>query len=358
MALDFLQMLQMIPQILGMLQIVVYIFLAWFLGSLAMKGMKKRFGLAVRILLSFGLGFLCLIGGTVIPSFFGLFQDGFMRMLQIDLFVGGIIMSVVFGVSLYMITRKSGKGSLKKINEKLRERIKILEGSLFKSKVKPIQKSVAMEKAEEENEGYKAKKAMLEKTDWVVYLESGKKQAITTIGGYDGEVRDTRYRMPLLNHLISEPVRLAGIIIIIAFVVFSVANFRGFPSMSEGFGEMISSATGLPEDQIDMLMGGGSSGGDVPEGCVSASAMFTRYGMNIANLPAYSNEQVRSMLEEETGQDVLMMYRADYEGSEYILGVTVPPDMDLTQVTQEEIISRANFCVATETRVCDCMKGE
>ncbi len=354
MAMDFLSILGMLPQILGFMQIIVYVFLAWFFGSLAIKGMKKHFGFAVKVAIAFGIGFICLLGGTVLPRFFGLFQDGFFRMIQLDIMVGGIIMSFVFAIALYLMTRKSSGLNPIKENRKLKERVEILEGMLFKNRVRPIEESVAMDKAEKELRGFKAKKAIMEGNDWMVYLEHGNKQAIATIGGYHGELKETHYNMPLVDHLISEPERMAGIAIIIFFVVFSLLNFQGFPTMADSFTEMVSSMTGLPPEQLDMFMGGGSK--NLPEGCVSAGTIFTRYGMNMGNLPVVDNDNVREMIEQETGQMVLMMYEAEYEGTDYIVGITLPEDTDILSVTQEDIVANANFCVATETNVCDCLK--
>ncbi|MBN2042271.1 MAG: hypothetical protein JW754_00530 [Candidatus Aenigmarchaeota archaeon] len=353
MAMDFLSILGMLPQILAIMQIIVYVFLAWFFGSLAIKGMKKHFGFAIKVVLAFGIGFLCLLGGTVLPRLFGLFQDGFFRMIQLDILVGGIIMSVVFAIALYLMTRKSKGLNPVAENKKLKERVEILEGMLFKHRVRPIERSLAMGNAEKELKGYKAKKAIMEKTDWMVYLENGNRQAIATIGGYHGELKETHYNMSVIDHLISEPERIIGIAIIVAFVVFSLLNFQGLPTMADSFTDLVSSITGLPADQLDMFMGGSRS---ISGDCISASMIFTRYGMNIGNLPAYENDNVQSMLEQETGDMVLMMYQAEYEGRDYIVGITLPEDTDLLSVTQEDIIANANFCVATETKICDCLK--
>jgi len=128
--LSFLSILGMLPQLLFMTQIIMYLILAWFFGSLAFRGMHKQIPLAIKLVTTIGTGFLCLVAGAVLASYMFFFQGTIFKTFQIDLFLGGLIGSIIIAVAFYMITRKDKGVGKDKMIKKLQERVKLLGGNL------------------------------------------------------------------------------------------------------------------------------------------------------------------------------------------------------------------------------------
>lgn len=348
MALDFLQIFEMLPVILNAAQILIYVFMAWFFGSVSMKGMKMKLGFPIRIALSFGLGFGCVLIGSVLFPSLNMLQDSFSKGIQIDFLAGGLASSVIFVVCLYLASRESGREGPEAIIKKLRKRIGMLEEKLMKSRASPIPEKDAYKIASEELGGYQPKEARLNKGEWYVLLEKGEKKAGVVMGAYDGFIKKIEHEMSLKDRIISNPLRIAGIAVILILVVFAFLSFRGLPTIMDS----VESLTGFDLGGMGLFPGGDP---DLPEGCVSASNILMASGANILNLPTYTDDAVSDMFEEETGQKVVMMFETDYGSRDFIIGITIPADIEITGMNQEDLLTQASFCSATQTQFCDCV---
>jgi len=334
MAIDpsILSLFELLPQILSIVQVIIYIILAWVFGSIALKGLKKHLIFPVRMVLRFCVGFLCIVCGIVISGYIPFIQDPLLKLFQIDLTIGSLISSLLFALSFYLITRKFERTDPKTLIKKLRRRIGLLEGVLVAHKVPPIKEGEAREIAEKAIPGYAFRDAKLSKTDWEVVLQKGEGRATVVMGAYDGKVKTVDYDMPKIEYLISHPFRILGIGIMILILGFSFMNFRGFPSMTEG----ISSVFGLSPDSLLGIVGGDE--GEIPEGCVSAGRLALKYS---PKLPVLEDQSIETMIENEAGIDIQWMYRIDHEGTDYILAIDY---------------SFEKICSATFEKLCHCME--
>jgi hypothetical protein len=50
------------------------------------------------------------------------------------------------------------------------------------------------------------------------------------------------------------------------------------------------------------------------------------------------------------------MYKTAYEGKEYVVSITLPRDMDTSNVSNEQIMENAEICTSTSETFCDCVK--
>ncbi len=292
-------LIQNLPEIMFWAQILVYIVLIFFFGSIAVRGYRGYLRGIFHFLLRAGSGFACLVAGIGISPYIPFVGDNMLlKIAQTDLITGGIISSMVLLVSFYIMTfRFSRILVLKKRAEAIRW--------------------------------------MFEKT---------------------------RDRAP--SKMRVDPLAIAGIIIIMAFLSASLVNFRGFPDMAGG---LLSQLCLTPEDlgRIGDLLSGGAGGdsgggleGLLPEGVVieggkplaeqsqaCISAMFSLAGMKsqlqdpgFLMSRTYSNRATQDMIERESGKRVSQMFRVTEGGNEIIIAVT------------EDLFS----CTATPSEFCLC----
>jgi hypothetical protein len=124
-----------LPLILQVTQILIYIFLILFLGSIAIIGCRLFLPFWKKILLRIALGFLCLISGISLAGFMPIFNEGIFILLQTSMIVAGILSSVVFAVSLYLISLRIPR------SEMIKAEMERLEKKLNKArKKKPIKR--------------------------------------------------------------------------------------------------------------------------------------------------------------------------------------------------------------------------
>ncbi len=326
------RLFELLPQLLTFAQAIIYVIFIWFFGAIAMKGLKKHLSFPFRTILTFCVGFLCLVSGVALSGYIVFLQDKILELFQVGVTVGGLISSIIFAIAFYLISRKVERTDPKTLIEKLKRRVGLLEGLLVEHKVPPLKEEEVKKKAKKLLRGYEIKEAKLKKTDWEITMVRGKKKARIVMGAYDGEVKFMEHEVPKLYHLISDPLRVAGIGMIIFILGFSILNFRGFPTMAEGISSLFASSS----YGLGGILGVGEE--NLPEGCISAGKLALRYN---PRLPLFENETIERMIERGIGRDVQWMYKIEYEGTEYILAI----DSDFE-----------NVCSAREDRVCHCIK--
>ncbi|MBL7206380.1 MAG: hypothetical protein ISS36_02145 [Candidatus Aenigmarchaeota archaeon] len=119
-----MEIINQLPQILFFSQIIFYVFFILFFGSLATRFYRAYIHPILKFLLGIGIGFLCLISAVPLSGFFQSFSTGILKLMQIDLFIGGLVSSIVFGIGLFFVTyRREDIERLKGVIKKLENRI-------------------------------------------------------------------------------------------------------------------------------------------------------------------------------------------------------------------------------------------
>jgi hypothetical protein len=269
------------PAIMGVMQWISYIFLALFFGSIAIKGYRGYMNTWVRLGVRFGIGFFCLVMGFTIASFIPVeTTNAFLLMIQRDLIntlVGGLISSFTVMGTIFLATH-----------------------NIF-----DIQGMTAHVKRMEEK---------LRKAEQISREESKKD----------------------IQQKIMDPYRFAGIVVFIILLIFTIAAFPGFPDA----GENLLSTLGLEQEDLDTLLQ--QIGGDqaLPQGCESLLAILQANGDDLINnrLPTSNDQTARSLATAE-GHTPVAMYRANYNGDEYILVVS----------------SDSYMCHVKDSQLCGCL---
>ncbi len=341
MAFSLAGIIDVLPQLLGAVQIILYVALSWTFGSVAFFGMKKRIPFAVRMVAKLGTGFLCILAGLALGKYLPLPRDGLFQMLQLDLLMAGLAASALAGTALFLMTAGNAENEGKSV-KRLEERVRLLEGALLNNRVPTIPENDAMKSAETALPGFQAKRASLKAADWEVMLEKDSRTAVVTLGAHTGEVKGIERAGRL-----RDPRVVAGAAIMIGIVAFSVLSFRGFPSMTEGIASMM----GMSDEQFNSLVGGS----ELPEGCVATVRILMSQGVSvISNDKLYSDDSAKALFETATGRQVMLMYKTSYEGSERIVSITLPKDMDASN--SGNVMENAEICSSTAGEFCDCVK--
>ncbi|MCK5022611.1 MAG: hypothetical protein KAS04_00415, partial [Candidatus Aenigmarchaeota archaeon] len=338
--------IEMLPQILSVVQLSMYIVLAWVFGSLAVKGLKKDIPFAIKMAVMMGAGFLCVMSGVALRGFLFFMKGTIFETLQMDSFIMGLLASIILALSFLMITREDEKTNNKGTIKTLRERIGLLEGILIKTNAPMLKETEVKKTAETLLRGYDAKEAKLNKNNWEILLVKDEKRAIVVMGAFTGEIKSVEKQG---SHLLKDPIKIVGVAAIIILAIVVLLNFRGFPSMLDSIASMI----GMDPQELGALFGDSSN---LPEGCVPTVRILMQQGVNVmGGEGTYSNENVRQMIESQTGRQVFMMYEAEYANTNYILSITLPSDMTLSGFTNEELMENMQICSSTEETFCECI---
>ena len=274
---DFSNMLAFAPEIIRSMplifqtvQIVAYLFFVLFFGSIIIRGFRGYLPWHMKLLGRLGFGFIALVCAVAFAPLIPLESTGIYRiiftLMQLNLWIAGIISSVVLTLSLFLISNK-------------------------------IYNVRGMEKAMDKL------KARLEKAKHVMKDMSGKS---------------------IIQNLL-HPVRLAGIIVFAGFIAFALINFRGFPNPTEN----VLSAIGLNQSDIDNLAGyinavSPNQTAPMPEGCVSPLVLAQNFQEAILqnSLPVYADSGIKTLIESNSKESVELMYRIEYNQRVYALAIT------------------------------------
>lgn len=115
----------LLPQVFQYIQVIGYIVMAMFFGSIAMRGWKGYLPWYMNLAARFGVGFICLFVGISIGPLITALRTGMLSIFQLDLITVGVISSIMISVALYLISSKSRAAvvSLRKHLEKTQEKI-------------------------------------------------------------------------------------------------------------------------------------------------------------------------------------------------------------------------------------------
>ena len=99
---DITGLLANASQILGIVQIVAYVFLSLFFGAIVMMGYRGYVPWWASYPLRLGLGFVCLVCGIGVSAFIPVPSP--LDMFQLDVMIGGIISSIVLLVAINVLS--------------------------------------------------------------------------------------------------------------------------------------------------------------------------------------------------------------------------------------------------------------
>lgn len=274
---DFSNMLAFAPELLrGMplifqtIQAVAYVFFILFFGSIIIRGFRGYLPWYMKLIGRVGFGFIALVCAVAFAPLVPIDSTGIYKiiftLMQLNLWIAGIISAMVLTLSLFLISNK-------------------------------IYNIRGMEKAMERL------KVRLERAKDIAKEMSGK---------------------TLIQNLM-QPVRIIGIVVFAGFLVFALINFRGFPNPSEN----VLSAIGLNQSDIDKLSGyieavSPNQTAPMPEGCVSPLELAQNFQEAILqnSLPAYADSGIRTLIESNSKESVELMYRIEYKQKVYALAIT------------------------------------
>lgn len=341
---SLIEIIDILPQALMFLQVAGYIVLAWVFGSLALRGFHKEVSFPLRAGGMMGTGFLALIGGVSLRDKIFFFDVPMLEVIQMDVFISGLVCSVILMAALHMITRKEGRAT--DTVEGMKRRISLLRDRLDSGEKGRIPESEARKIAEGAVPGYEAASAKMKGADWEVGMEKGDKTASVTLYAYSGATKGIRESG---DSMIADPLKIAGVAIIVLLVVFSATNFRGFPSIFES----LSSLIGMDPENLMSLAGAGEN---LPEGCAPVMKILMKEGISIVGGEnIYSNHSVEEIIESETGRQVMLMYESEYRGMEQIISITLPPEIETDGLSNEELMNNAEICSAANGVFCECV---
>jgi len=136
-----------------------------------------------------------------------------------------------------------------------------------------------------------------------------------------------------------DPLKIAGVLVVAGFLVFSLINFSGFPRISDSFLSFV----GLSQEDLTelskQLEGFGGLEGEVPEGCESIVSILTAAGPDITKLPVSTDETIKSIIEKGSGSEALVVWVAEIGGKDYFIAQT----------------GDSKICSATKTKFCSCL---
>lgn len=159
-----------------------------------------------------------------------------------------------------------------------------------------------------------------------------------------------------------DPLIIVGIAVIAVFLVFSLLNFRGFPSMSDDLFSQLGITSEEFSQMGDLLGGAGGEGGLeglLPEGvvieggnpltqqsvaCMSGMLSLNKVQSQLQDIEflmshSYSDDAVKGMIESGSGKNVMQMFLITEGGSDIIIAMT----------------DDSFACVATPFELCTCV---
>jgi uncharacterized membrane protein len=264
------ELLKGLPMIFQTIQIVAYLFFVLFFGSIIVRGFRGYLPWHMKLFLRLGLGFVALVCAISLAPMIPTESTGIYRiiftLMQLNLWIAGIISSIILTVSVLLISNM-------------------------------MYNIRGMEKA------FERLKARLEKAKSVEKAMAGKK----------------------LSFKILQPARVIGIAVFVLFLVFCLLSFRGFPNPTDN----VLSAIGLNQSDIDKLSGyieavSPNQTEPMPEGCVSPLELAQNFQQAILkdSLPAYTDPAMRTLIESGSGESAELIYRVEYKQRVYALAIT------------------------------------
>jgi len=122
------EIIQQLPQLLFISDVVFYVFGVLFFGSLAIRGFRGYLNLPVMLGLRVLMGVISLVGGVALQGYFSFLNQGFYRLFRLDILAGSLVSSIVLAVGIYLLSfRFENLDGLRHKIERLKERLENAE---------------------------------------------------------------------------------------------------------------------------------------------------------------------------------------------------------------------------------------
>jgi hypothetical protein len=325
-------LLRVMPVVLQLFEIAVLIIAVFFFGGIAVRGFARK-PWWLRLPMVAASGIVCLLAAPVVGVLIAV-DFGPLEMFQPGLFLGGLISAIVLAVGFRLLT--SGLGDDRYL--KLWNEIECLKDALVGKKVlKRLTEGEARKIAAEAAEAKPVSGRLADDVWDIKLLKGGKKEVRVLLDSLTGEVREVLwFRSRVLNFLLADRLRVAGLIVLVAFGVLTAAGFRGFPSLAGPF-----EGLGLGQDFFQKLAEAGDQFSKPPAGCIS---MYELQGMIDKDNPPpqHKDDAARQLFEDRSGAAVADMFLVEKGGVSVVLAV----------------MENNNICYSQEGEFCGCGGGK
>lgn len=337
------ELIALIPTVLYVTQMMFYIFLIWFFGSFAMRGIRKHKTFVTGFFGKLLTGSLCLIGSMSFSGFVPFTDNLMAKLLQLDMLVSGMLVSLFFFLAFRLITHKDHIPGPREIIFKMERKVAKLEDMLRKGS-KHLSEENAKHIAEKEMVGFKAGKARIVGNEWEIELKKDQVNGKVILDAWDGEIKKKISDESSFVSFFRDAHKIAGLAVIVIVLAASALFFEGFPDpsrqMASIFGVSMDDITNLSQSLKNMP--GPFTGG---EGCVGQLAL-ARYSSQMQDQDflqehTYEDEQTARVFEQNAGERVVLMLSLDYDGKEVIVGLMESP----------------RICTLTGGNFCGCIDG-
>jgi uncharacterized protein YceK len=89
----------------------------------------------------------------------------------------------------------------------------------------------------------------------------------------------------------------------------------------------------------------------------SLNSMLVQKGTNVINMQnAYSDDNLKGIIETTTNRQVVSMFTAVYNGRDYVISMTIPKGMTAAGMSNDEVMKNGEICSSTHEAFCECMK--
>lgn len=113
-----------LPVLLQVMQIVTMVFFVLFFGSIVMFGFRAYASFWKKLGLRLLFGIFALFSGAAIRNMLPLPDSIFVNLIQLDMILAGLISSIIFAISLFLLSRAlSSEKSIKKAITRLEEKL-------------------------------------------------------------------------------------------------------------------------------------------------------------------------------------------------------------------------------------------
>lgn len=329
------RILESLPQVIQTVQIVVYIFLIFLFGKVAVKGLRPKLNYIFRTGLTVGCGVVCLVASTAVAGLFPVLETGIFQFLQLGMFLGGLVAAFIISIGLYLLSYGLGGNRIEKLEGELSK----FKEVLLDNKVLEAIPENRAKKIGEERSGLSAREAELVKENWRVKVGKGKEGRMVVIDALTGEVKEVLRGSKIANFFSVKP-RIVGVAVLVVFLILVLVNFQGLPSITESLSEI-----GLTPEVIANLSQAGEElkglkgriGGGVDSECMQLGTLTEE---DMKNAEVYEDPEAKNRFEEEADSTVVQMSRLKKKGAEIIIAVT----------------EDQRFCYSVEGKFCGCFE--
>ncbi|MFH1294387.1 MAG: PepSY domain-containing protein [Candidatus Aenigmatarchaeota archaeon] len=287
-------MLRSIPIILQGFEILAIAVAVLFFGKMVVKGLRKK-PESLKLPLIILTGIFCLLAAPVVYSFLNLNLE-LLAIFQPEIIIGGLLSAFITGLALWLLTSglKDDRYAV------LWNEIESLKEILTKSKVLKTLTDKEAKKIAEDTIQAKPLKAVLTKDAWNVQTDKNGRDVTVAIDAVTGRVRRVIWhKSRFMNYLMTDKLRIIGLVILLGFIILVAGLFRGFPSFNLPLESMGMSAD-LFTDLADM-------GNEfAPEGCISLYELQQMIDAR-SPLPQHEDEEMADVFKNRSGKRAIQM---------------------------------------------------